>query len=50
MNVLMIHEENKSRYVHIKSFNRLMFNKTKHGGRGNGFAQVVCNILVAKVF
>ena len=32
MNVLMIHEENKSHHVHIKSFNRLMFNKTKHGG------------------
>ena len=29
MNLLMIHEENKSHYVYIKDFNRLMFNKTK---------------------
>ena len=30
MNLLMIHEENKSHYVYIKDFNRLMFNKTKN--------------------
>ena len=30
MNVLMIHEGNKSHYVYIKDFNRLMFNKTKN--------------------
>ena len=30
MNVLMIHEGDKSHYVYIKDFNRLMFNKTKH--------------------
>ena len=29
-NLLMIHEENKSHYVYIKDFNRLMFNKTKN--------------------
>ena len=33
MNVLMIHEENKSHYVYIKDFNRLMFNKTKNGNK-----------------
>ena len=30
MNVLMIHEGDKSHYVYIKDFNRLMFNKTRH--------------------
>ena len=38
MNVLMIHERNKSHYVYIKDFNRLMFNKTK-----NGFVCIVAN-------
>ena len=33
MNVLMIHEGNKSHYVYIKDFNRLMFNKTKNGNK-----------------
>ena len=31
MNVLMIHEGNKSHYMYIKDFNRLMFNKSKNG-------------------
>ena len=30
MNLLLIFEENKSHYVYIKDFNRLMFNKTKN--------------------
>ena len=30
MHLFMIHEENKSHYVYIKDFNRLMFNKTKN--------------------
>ena len=30
MNLLMIHEENRSHYVYIKDFNRLMFSKTKN--------------------
>ena len=29
----MIHEGNKSHYVYIKDFNRLMFNKTKNGNK-----------------
>ena len=45
----MIHEGNKSHYVYIKDFNRLMFNKTKNGNK-NGFVCVVCNILAAKMF
>ena len=30
MDLLLIHEENKSPYVYIKDFNRLMFNKSKN--------------------
>ena len=30
MNLLMIHEDNKSHYVYVKDFNRLMFNVNKH--------------------
>ena len=30
MNLLMIHESDKSRYVYVKDFNRLMFNVNKH--------------------
>ena len=33
MNLLMIHEDNKSHYVYIKDFNRLMFNINKHGNK-----------------
>ena len=31
MNLLMIHEDDKSHYVYVKDFNRLMFNVNKHG-------------------
>ena len=31
MNLLMIHEGDKSHYVYVKDFNRLMFNINKHG-------------------
>ena len=31
MNLLMIHEDNKSHYIYVKDFNRLMFNVSKHG-------------------
>ena len=31
MNILMIYENEKSHYVYIKDFNRLMYNKTRHG-------------------
>ena len=30
MDLLLIFDENKSHYVYIKDFNRLMFNKTKN--------------------
>ena len=30
MNLLMIHEGNKTHYVYVKDFNRLMFNVNKH--------------------
>ena len=31
MNLLMIREDDKSHYVYVKDFNRLMFNVNKHG-------------------
>ena len=31
MNLLMIYEDDKSHYVYVKDFNRLMFNVNKHG-------------------
>ena len=33
MDLLLIFEENKSHYVYIKDFNRLMFNKIKNKSR-----------------
>ena len=33
MNVLMIHKGDKSHYVYVKDFNRLMFNVNKNGGK-----------------
>ena len=33
MNLLMIHEDNKSHYLYVKDFNRLMFNASKHGNK-----------------
>ena len=33
MNVLMMHEGDRSHYVYIKDFNRLMFNKTKSNNK-----------------
>ena len=33
MNLLMIHKGNKSHYVYVKDFNRLMFNASKHGNK-----------------
>ena len=33
MNLLMIHESDKSHYVYVKDFNRLMFNVNKHQGK-----------------
>ena len=33
MNLLMIHEGDKSRYMYVKDFKRLMFNVNKHQGK-----------------
>ena len=49
MDLLLIHEENKSPYVYIKDFNRLMFNKSKNKKK-NAFVGIVYNVLVVKVF
>ena len=38
MNLLMIHEDDKSHYVYVKDFNRLMFSVKKHGEKKIGSA------------
>ena len=48
MDLLLIFEENKSHYVYIKDFNRLIFNKKRT--KKCIFVGVVCNILVVKMF
>ena len=49
MNLLMIHEDDKSHYVYVKDFNKLMFNASKHKEK-NGSVRCACNILVMKLF
>ena len=49
MNLLMIHEENKSHYVYIKDFNRLIFNKSKNENKST-FICNVYSVLVVKIF
>ena len=49
MDLLLIFEENKSHYVYIKSFNRLMFNKKIIKIR-NTFVDIACSVLVVKMF
>ena len=45
----MITDENKSHYVYIKDFNRLMCNKTKVRVK-NTFSSIFYNVLVVKEF
>ena len=40
INLLLVTDEKKSHYVHIKDFNRFMFHKTKNKTK-NTFAKVV---------
>ena len=47
--LLMITDENKSHYVYIKDFNRLMCNKTKVRVK-NTFSSIFYNVLVVKEF
>ena len=49
MDLLMIHKEDKSHYVYIKDFNRLMLNKTKNKNK-KYFCKAVYNFLVVKIF
>ena len=46
MSVLMIDEKDKSHYVYIKDFNRLMFNKTKNKNK----KWFCTHCLVVKIF
>ena len=45
MDLLFLNEDDNSRYVYIKDFDRFMFHKTK-----NGFVEVVYSVLVAKLY
>ena len=47
MDLLLLIDGDQSHYVYIKDFNRFMFHKTKK--TRNGFARVVCSVLVAKM-
>ena len=47
IDLLLLFEDNNSRYVYIKDFNRFMFHKKKKRIR-NGFVKVVYNALVVK--
>ena len=44
MDLPLLNDDDKSHYVYIKDFDRFMFHKTK-----NGFIEVVCSVLVAKM-
>ena len=44
IDLLLLIDDDKSRYVYIKDFDRFMFHKTK-----NGFVEVVYSVLVVKV-
>ena len=47
IDLLLINDENKSRYVYIKNFNRFMFNKTKHKNKKR-FCKYCFQCLVVK--
>ena len=49
MDLLLMSDENKSRYVYIKDFSRFMWNKTKNKDK-NIFENVVYRVLVVKKF
>ena len=49
MDLLLITNENKSYYVHIKDFNRLRCNETKCKTK-KIFSNIVYNVLVVKEF
>ena len=49
LNLLLITEKDKSHYIFIKDFNRLMFSKTKHKDK-NHFCMLCVEILVLKKY
>ena len=46
MDLLLLIDDDKSRYVYIKDFDRFMFHKTKNK---NCFVEVVYSVLVVKM-
>ena len=49
IDLLLLIDNDKSHYVYIKDFDRFMFYKIKKTKTKNGFVEVVCSILVAKI-
>ena len=49
MDLLLLIDDNKSRYVYSKDFNTFMFHKTKNK-KINGFVKVVYSALVVNMF
>ena len=47
MDLLLLIDDDKSRYVYIKDFDRFMFHKTKNNK--NCFVEVVYSVLVVKM-
>ena len=48
MDLLLIFDKNKSRYVYIKNFNRIMFSKTTN--KNKKYFRVICSALIVKKF
>ena len=49
MNLFLLEDENKSHYVYIKDFKKLMFNKTKNEKKFT-FPKFVYSVLAVKMF
>ena len=49
LNILLITEKNKSHYVFIKDFNRLMFSKTKHKDKKDFFMSCLQNFSTKEI-
>ena len=50
IDLLLLIDNDKSHYVHIKDFDRFMLHKTKNKNKKNGFARVNYRALVVKVY
>ena len=48
VDLLLLVDDNKSRYVYIKDSNRYMFYKMNNNNKKNGSARIVCSALLVK--